>query len=343
MSKYTAGLAEKWAARMTRNAEHATALMPDESAEMAAILYDYAATLRQQTTNSPEIGSKLVGQQADHSFASPEALADWLESLHETNGHGAITGGKWEPAQVAACAIRSMDKHRGSVQLPPDWRREGMVVMVDSATGELLGCMGRTAWDAQVGAEQAERGDGAVSDGWDGEAYANMAGELESWKRRALQAEHFIEHEVQGQTFMGEPLLRAPAEQGGKVDATSLHEAADEALTLLRQLDPKHGITTQLEAVIVQSAQGEVVGYVTDETDSHFARFTEAGHRLAPGTPLYAAPHAERARVPAESWTGEIECCDAKGFWLVLADNCPFVPGQRVTIAAAPSHPEDAA
>lgn len=62
-------------------------------------------------------------------------------------------------------------------------------------------------------------GDVAVSDGWDGVAYANMAGELESWKRRALQAEHFIEHEVQGQTFMGEPLLRAPAEQGGSVDA----------------------------------------------------------------------------------------------------------------------------
>jgi len=36
-----------------------------------------------------------------------------------------------------------------------------------------------------------------------------------------------------------------------------------------------------------------------------------------------------------DAWTGEIECCDAKGFWLILADDCPFVPGQRVTITAA--------
>ena len=46
---------------------------------------------------------------------------------------------------------------------------------------------------------------------------------------------------------------------------------------------------------------------------------------------------AESAK-PAQAvdvWTGEIECCDDKGFWLVLADGCPFVPGQKVTITAA--------
>jgi hypothetical protein len=39
-------------------------------------------------------------------------------------------------------------------KLPPDWRREGMVVVVDSATGQLLGCMGRAIWDAQIGVKQ---------------------------------------------------------------------------------------------------------------------------------------------------------------------------------------------
>lgn len=38
----------------------------------------------------------------------------------------------------------------GCIKLPPDWRREGMVVVVDAATGQLLGCMGRAAWDTQL-------------------------------------------------------------------------------------------------------------------------------------------------------------------------------------------------
>jgi hypothetical protein len=42
-----------------------------------------------------------------------------------------------------------------------------------------------------------------------------------------------------------------------------------------------------------------------------------------------------RAQASAsDEWQGEIECCDAKGFWLILSDNCPFVPGQKVTIKA---------
>ncbi len=33
-----------------------------------------------------------------------------------------------------------------SVPLPADWRREGMVVVADSMSGRLLGCMGRDTW-----------------------------------------------------------------------------------------------------------------------------------------------------------------------------------------------------
>ena len=36
----------------------------------------------------------------------------------------------------------------------------------------------------------------------------------------------------------------------------------------------------------------------------------------------------------SDEWQGEVECCDAKGFWLILSDNCHFVPGQKVTIKA---------
>lgn len=42
----------------------------------------------------------------DGAFLSADDLATWLESLHEADADGAITGGKWEPAQVAARAIR---------------------------------------------------------------------------------------------------------------------------------------------------------------------------------------------------------------------------------------------
>lgn len=34
-----------------------------------------------------------------------------------------------------------------TVPLPADWRREGMVVVADSMTGKLIGCMGRQTWE----------------------------------------------------------------------------------------------------------------------------------------------------------------------------------------------------
>lgn len=40
------------------------------------------------------------------SFGGAEALADWLEGLHETTADGSVCAGKWKPAQIAAQAIR---------------------------------------------------------------------------------------------------------------------------------------------------------------------------------------------------------------------------------------------
>lgn len=47
-----------------------------------------------------------AGEDGPH-FADTGALADWLESLHETNDDGAVTDRIWEPAQLAASVLRS--------------------------------------------------------------------------------------------------------------------------------------------------------------------------------------------------------------------------------------------
>ncbi len=41
---------------------------------------------------------------------------------------------------------------------------------------------------------------------------------------------------------------------------------------------------------VASVAKWEPVGFIADEPGGHFARFTEEGHKLPPGTPLYAAP-----------------------------------------------------
>jgi predicted RNA-binding protein associated with RNAse of E/G family len=48
---------------------------------------------------------------SDIHFPSAEALADWLESLHEATPDGAVTPRKWEPAQRAAAAVRAWEPH----------------------------------------------------------------------------------------------------------------------------------------------------------------------------------------------------------------------------------------
>lgn len=101
-------------------------------------------------------GSKHVD---DLRFTSPEELANWLDSLYECYPDGAVGNKKWEAAQVAAQAVRGMSAQQRFVQLPPDWKREGIVVIADALTGRLLGCMGHNTWDAQVRADTAQGGD----------------------------------------------------------------------------------------------------------------------------------------------------------------------------------------
>lgn len=54
-------------------------------------------------------------QAARTQFANPEELADWLESLHEAYADGAVGNRKWEPAQVAARAIRGIGQQAARV------------------------------------------------------------------------------------------------------------------------------------------------------------------------------------------------------------------------------------
>lgn len=61
----------------------------------------------------------------------------------------------------------------------------------------------------------------------------------------------------------------------------------------------------------------------------------EAIHHLSKTAERIKADEAAQPTKLEDTWTGEIECCDSKGFWLILADDCPFVPGQKVTITAA--------
>jgi hypothetical protein len=52
--------------------------------------------------------------------------------------------------------------------------------------------------------------------------------------------------------------------------------------------------------------------------------------------PLKAMRAALEAAQPqpgrVDEWHGEVECCNAKGMWLIMADDCPLVPGQKVRI-----------
>ena len=49
LAPYSADKVQQWAERMERNSRYATALMPDESKVLAAILRAYVGTLRQDT------------------------------------------------------------------------------------------------------------------------------------------------------------------------------------------------------------------------------------------------------------------------------------------------------
>lgn len=71
------------------------------------------------------------------SFESAEALALWLEDLHATTPDGAICANKWEPAQIAAGAVRGQSYPPAPAAVPEDWESR-ITVAAQLIRGEAL-------------------------------------------------------------------------------------------------------------------------------------------------------------------------------------------------------------
>lgn len=61
-----------------------------------------------------------------------------------------------EKTTTFRCVVTGPDADR-TVKLTSDWRREGMAVVVDSMTGNLLGCIGLQEWGRLVATELNRR------------------------------------------------------------------------------------------------------------------------------------------------------------------------------------------
>lgn len=92
---------------------------PAAQGEAVAEFYGYIdgePTLRWIGAPRP-VGTKLYtappAQPAAPYFPDANALADWLESLHECHTGGAVGNRKWEAAQIAAKAVRASEGVKG--------------------------------------------------------------------------------------------------------------------------------------------------------------------------------------------------------------------------------------
>jgi hypothetical protein len=270
--------------------------------QCGAMLRAFAATLR-QPTNPPEIGSKLVGQQAEQAGG---LVSDKLQRVYKA-ARGLCHGYDWNKGTAARYHRAELLSAVNDIEPVPD------VGAKIEAVAPLL----------RAPAEQAKRLECRFGEGGIGIVPGDVAG------RPAV--------------FLTE--VAAPGEVGKPIPKGECGE------TRVVLTFPTKEQASRVVAALAQNAQGKAVGWISDndlrkmqecDDEARNVRVSHVRTHLRVHQIFLQSIHAERARVPAESWTGEIECCDAKGFWLVLADNCPFVPGQRVTIAAAPSQPEDA-
>lgn len=106
---------------------------------------------------------------------------------------------------------------RGDGVWMPDWRYEAQ--LIEHVLHGRSITVAEKPTDTRKRIEVASTPAAPVG-GWDAQAYAQMADELESWKQRALMAEgdfnrlHETLNAESGPTFMGEPVLSAPAAPG---------------------------------------------------------------------------------------------------------------------------------
>lgn len=236
----------------------------------------------------------------DLALTTAESFANWLESLHECDADGAVGSRKWEAAQVAARAIRGMGQQG------------------EQAGGVVSDEVARVAQHMALAIEYIEKQYPDARQLDRGPILRN----LRRWKDR-LQAVA--------------PLLRAPAERGGRVDearagidspfnacmyrdhcrsmqaALAQDSQGDSFPVAVAMPDGtvRHPTGNQMMGVLTQNAQGEAVGLIIGQTrcygdDEWYREITAGGIQfLAPldqqdaAQHYLAARHAERARVPA--------------------------------------------
>jgi hypothetical protein len=354
MSEYTAERAEHRA----NHFENAGIL------DIAAMLRAYAATLRQQATNSPEIGSKLVGCVTELAgYVDPEQVADM-----QKNGGGVSIGsfseryGRTHPVYYLRAPSQQAERGDGADGFGAWFKYEFPLTngcadggdMDAAATRDCARRAHAAALEAVAPLLRAPEQGGRVPDAATVLRFFNGASDDGGLDYRIMLGRM--------KTALGAaaPMLRAPAEQGGRVDddvMCSLREVAgkpDDAgwVSSIRPSDAR-----AILAALAQNAQGDADCWrviingeyqLFDTRDeARKARAKYEGNREGclhyEPEPLYL--HAERTRVPA---------VNGRRFVAWMIDNRE---GCRVTEeglhgwlaeflreeSAAPSQPEDAA
>lgn len=214
-----------------------------------------------------------------------------------------------------------------SMRVPAEPSRDADLVLSQAAI-ELR------AYAAILDAERIKAGEGAVPVAWrdptnadPGQAVTFDKGTAEKWPHKYPQA-----------LFPHPPAQAAQqaATHGASVSIGKQTLASHAMESLATTTDPAAQPTTNSPETGSKLVGGVVVR-VHRGMDGQLYAMLLPKSKAREGMVLseYRQPASQPAERAVEGWTGEIECCDAKGFWLVSADDCPFVPGQRVTITAA--------
>lgn len=146
----------------------------------------------------------------------------------------------------------------------------------------------------------------APVEGWDAQAYAQMADELEAWKQRAMTAEedfnrlHEAMNAEDGPTYMGEPVLSNPAAPG--IDLEQFRIAVQAYLFRQQEFGSVAGIAEgkRLLALIDASPKGGS-DYVGD-----FGAMTDLLSRWRHNAAIEPSPNP-MAKARREVW---VQCLD---------------------------------
>lgn len=108
--------------------------LDEQQAAHVRCLQDFAAAYDAESANGLALRAAiaaLTNPLQFVEFASADALAAWLETLHETDGP-AVTGNKFAPAQRAAAAIRAGDTLQPRREVTDDPRVSELIAAVEA-------------------------------------------------------------------------------------------------------------------------------------------------------------------------------------------------------------------